>query len=254
MAHQTPALATVDGLSLQTRQWRRPDARATVILVHGFAASRKDGAVIRQAEALHVAGFDVITYDSRGHGESDGLCTLGDLERHDVAAAVAGDRRSDRPVVLVGASMGAISVLRYAACGDARVDGVVAVSCPAAWRAPRSAQGMLLAALTQTRLGRSVADRRMRVRLSPVWTNPEPPTALVGRIDAPIALVHGQRDRFIPAAAAVELYRHARDPRRLDLVPGMGHAYDLLGVAPVLAAVEWVLVAGAARPRIPLTV
>ena len=249
MAHLATPLATADGLSLPTRRWSRPDARATVILVHGFAASRMDGALVRQAEALHEAGFDVVTYDSRGHGDSDGLCTLGDLERHDVAAAVEGDRRPDRPVVVVGASMGAISVLRYAACTDARVDGVVAISCPAAWRAPRSAQGMAAAALTQTRLGRRLADRRMRVRLSPIWSNPEPPTTLIARIDAPVALVHGQADRFIRSSDAVELYRHTRDPRRLDLVPGMGHAYDVLGLAPVVAAVEWVLVAGATRPR-----
>ena len=105
---------------------------------------------------------------------------------------------------------------------------------------------MLAAALTQTRLGRRLADRRMRVRLSPVWTNPEPPTTLIARIDAPVALVHGQRDRFIRPADAVELYRHAGDPRRLDLVPGMGHAYDTLGIAPIVSAVEWVL-AGSAR-------
>ena len=247
MTTPPPSLATADGLSLRARRWVRADARATVILVHGFAASRHDGAVVRQAEILHDAGFDVVTYDSRGHGDSGGLCTLGDLERHDVAAAVDGDRRADRPVVVVGASMGAISALRYAACSEARIDGVVAVSCPSAWRAPRSAQGMLATALTQTRLGRRLADRRMRVRLSPVWTNPEPPTTLVSRIEVPLALVHGQRDRFISPANAVELYRHASDPRRIDLVPGMGHAYDLLGLAPIGAAVEWVL-AAARRP------
>jgi pimeloyl-ACP methyl ester carboxylesterase len=221
-----------------------------VVVVHGFAASCNDGAVVRQAEALHAAGLNVVTYDSRGHGDSDGLCTLGDLERHDVAAAVDRVGREPGPVVVVGASMGAISALRYAACAEARVDGVVAISCPAAWRAPRSAQGMLAAALTQTRLGRRLAVRRMRVRLSPVWSNPEPPTTLISRIEVPVALVHGQRDRFIRPSDAVELYRHANDPRRLDLVPGMGHAYDLLGVAPIVSAVEWVLAASARRVRV----
>ncbi len=106
---------------------------------------------------------------------------------------------------------------------------------------------MLAAALTQTRLGRRLAVRRMRVRLSPVWSNPEPPTTLIERIHVPLALVHGQGDHFIRPADAVELYRHANDPRRLDLVPGMGHAYDLLGVAPIVSAVEWVLAASARR-------
>lgn len=247
MATPGAPLATSDGFSLQVRRWSRPDARATVVVVHGFAASCRDGAVVRQAEALHAAGFDVVCYDSRGHGDSGGLCTLGDLERHDVAAAVDGVAVGPLPVVVVGASMGAISVLRYAACADRRLDGVVSVSCPAAWRAPRSAQGMLFAALTQTRLGRWLADRGMRVRLSPVWTNPEPPTGLIARISAPVAIIHGQHDRFIRPSDGVELYRHAQDPKRLDLVPGMGHAYDLLGVAPIVSAVEWALAASARR-------
>lgn len=235
------ALATSDGLTLRSRRWEHPAPRATVVLVHGFAASSCDGALVRQAEALREAGLEVVSYDSRGHGESDGECTLGDLERHDVAAAVDDAATDGRPVIVVGASMGAIAVLRYAATTSRHLAGVVAVSCPAAWRAPRSAQGILAAALTQTSVGRRLADRAMRVRLSPVWTNAEPPTALVERIGVPLALVHGQGDRFIRPADGVELYRHARDPKRLDLVPGMGHAYDVLGVAPITSSVEWVL-------------
>ena len=249
MVDAAPALATCDGLTLRSRRWEHPSPRATVVLVHGFAATSCDGAVVRQAEALREAGHEVASYDSRGHGESDGECTLGDLERHDVAAAVDDAATAGRPVVLVGASMGAISVLRHAAGTSRHLSGVVAVSCPAAWRAPRSAQGILAAALTQTGVGRLLADRAMRVRLSPVWTNAEPPTALVERIGVPLALVHGQADRFIRPADAVELYRHAHDPKRLDLVPGMGHAYDLLGVAPIVSSVEWVLAVASPAAR-----
>ena len=50
------------------------------------------------------------------------------------AAVHVARERSDR-VVLVGTSMGAIAALRYAAT-DPELAGVVAVSCPAAWRLP----------------------------------------------------------------------------------------------------------------------
>jgi pimeloyl-ACP methyl ester carboxylesterase len=196
-----------------------------------------------------------LSYDSRGHGRSNGRCTLGDLERHDVAAAVLEARREGLAVIVVGASMGAIAVLRYAADPAAQVVGVVAVSAPATWRAPRSAQGLLAAGLTQTTIGRALALRLMRVRVAPGWSDPLPPSALVEGIKVPIAIVHGTADRFIPARDGTELYRHCNEPRRLDVVPGMGHAYGVLAAAPVVAATDWALASatgtGARLPQQP---
>ncbi|MDQ6839092.1 MAG: lysophospholipase [Actinomycetota bacterium] len=237
----TLTLATTDGVDLLIRRWAADRPRAVVVLVHGFAASTIDRAVERQAEALVAARYDVLSYDSRGHGRSNGRCTLGDLERHDVAAAVNEAGGDGRAVILVGASMGAIAALRYAASADAHVEGVVAVSCPATWRAPRSAQGVLATGLTQTRVGRAMALRLMSVRVAPGWSDPLPPVSLVERIDVPVAIVHGSRDRFIPPGDGAELHRHGNDPRRLDVVPGMGHAYGVLAVAPVVAATDWTL-------------
>lgn len=232
---------TTDGCTLRTRRWSAPDPRAVVVLVHGFAASAVQPSLVRQAEALAEEGLEVFSYDSRGHGRSGGLCTLGDAEEHDVAAAVDMVRSLGLPVVLVGASMGAIAVLRYAAAGDGAVVGVVSVSSPAAWRAPLTPQGILTMGLTRTRLGRLIADRYMKVRLSPAWTAPTPPRDLVALMDVPVAVVHGEADRFIKPSEAVEIYRNCREPRRLDLVPSMGHAYEEAGVPAITAAVEWVL-------------
>jgi pimeloyl-ACP methyl ester carboxylesterase len=234
-------LATGDGFALVTRRWPCEDAVAVAVLVHGFSASASDDNVVRQAEALNRARFEVVSYDARGHGGSEGTCTLGDLERHDVAAGVDLARRLDLPVVVIGASMGAIAALRYAADDSARIDGVVAISPPASWRMPRSLQGVVATAMTQTRLGRALARRHLRVRMSPTWTDPEAPLTQVRRITVPVALVHGTADRFIPPANSVALFRNCNEPRRLDLVPGMGHAFDEMAVCPVVAAAEWVL-------------
>jgi fermentation-respiration switch protein FrsA (DUF1100 family) len=88
----------------------------------------------------------------------------------------------------------------------------------------------------------------LRVRVSPTWRDPEPPVALVRRIRVPVALVHGEDDHFIPPRDALLLYRSCAQPRRLDRVPGMGHAFDPLAVAPVVSAVEWTLAARARQP------
>lgn len=63
----------------------------------------------------------------------DGLSTVGDREALDVRAVAAFAREHGHPrVVTVGASMGAISVLREAAT-YADVDAVVSVSSPGRW-------------------------------------------------------------------------------------------------------------------------
>jgi pimeloyl-ACP methyl ester carboxylesterase len=95
--------------------------------------------------------------------------------------------------------------------------------------------------MTRTSIGRAITARKMNVRVARRWTNPEPPKALAGRIKVPVALVHGQADEFIPVADAIELHAACRQPRRLDLVSGMGHAFDAAGIPAVQAAVEWVL-------------
>jgi alpha-beta hydrolase superfamily lysophospholipase len=137
-------LMTADGVKLHCRYWSTEMARAVVVLAHGFAGSCDNIAVVRQALALRAAGFDVLSYDSRGHGRSEGQCALGDLESYDIAAAVARAKWTGLDVVLVGASMGAVAALRYAASGDTDLAGVVSISAPATWRTPRSAPGALV--------------------------------------------------------------------------------------------------------------
>jgi uncharacterized protein len=234
-------LTTADGVTLVAGRWACDDARAAVVLVHGFAASSGDASVVAVAEHLRTCGFEVLSYDARGHGRSGGAATLGDRERFDVAAAVDAASLSGAPVVLVAASVGAVAALRYAAGTPGAVSGVVMVSCPARWRLPRNARGVLSAVLTQTALGRRVARRSMGVRIASHVARPAPPVELVARVGAPLAIVHGRADPFIPWADAELLYAEASEPRRLALVAGMGHAYEPRSVDPITAAVDWVL-------------
>jgi pimeloyl-ACP methyl ester carboxylesterase len=235
-------LRTDDGVDLAARLLPADEPTGVAaVLVHGFAASQDDPKVVAVAEALRGAGLHVVTYDSRGHGVSGGLCTLGDRERHDVAAAVAMARDHADEVVLVGASMGAIAVLRHAAV-DPSVAGVVTVSSPSRWRFPRTARALLALVMTQTPLGRWVAAKYLGVRLAPDamrGPRPETPEALTRRVQSPLAIVHGRLDRFVLARDAAELHAGATGRCRLDLVDGMGHAFDALGVPTILAAVEW---------------
>ncbi len=242
-----PALATRDDVVLSGRRWLS-DAppRAAVVLVHGFCAHADDPAVTAAATDLHRLGLDVVSYDARGHGRSGGESTLGELEQHDVAAAVEAARERTDRVVVVGASMGAIAALRYAA-SDRTLAGVVSVSCPSRWRLPLNPLGLFSAVLTRTSPGRWLAQRLLRVRIAPRWNYPEAPVGFVSRIESPVAVIHGTADRFIRPTDAEELYEEAGDPRRIDLIEGMGHAFDPLALPAIRDAVEWAL-ARSAQP------
>jgi alpha-beta hydrolase superfamily lysophospholipase len=233
------SLRTADGLELSARR-RLADGepRAAVVVVHGFSASSECPHVEALAGALHEDAFDVITYDARGHGRSGGESTLGDHEQHDVAAAVELARTRTPNVVVVGASMGAIAALRYAAT-DPSVIGVVAVSCPAEWRLPRNVRGVLATAMTRTPPGRWVTSRLAGVRVAGRWTNPSPPLDLAPHLDMPVCYVHGTGDRFIAVRDAVILCDATPEPRRLTVVPDMGHAFEPAAIQPIRDAVGW---------------
>src|SRR5215207_5167539 len=61
------------GVALAARYFRG-GRRATVVLSHGYGGSRDE--LLPVADALHEAGFGVVTYDLRGSGRSGGGVTF----------------------------------------------------------------------------------------------------------------------------------------------------------------------------------
>ncbi len=86
----------------------------TVVFVHGFAL-RMECWVLQRRALVH-AGFRVVAYDQRGHGRSGAphldSCTVAQLGR-DLDAVLAATCPTG-PVVLVGHSMGGMTVMSYA--------------------------------------------------------------------------------------------------------------------------------------------
>jgi alpha-beta hydrolase superfamily lysophospholipase len=238
-------MVTADGVHLRLRV--RPTgtgAKAAIVIAHGFGASVADRRVAAVADALHGDGYTVVAYDARGHGASQGETTLGHSERYDVeAAAAVASSLSDR-VVAFGVSMGAIATLRYGVGGSA-LAGIVILSCPARWKLPRNARGVLSALLVQTQAGRAYARSQMGVRIAGTRERGDEPVELVGLLRVPLAIVHGRADPFIPATDAGLLYARAHEPRRLLISERLRHAFDpvSLAIPAVRESIAWVLAA-----------
>jgi pimeloyl-ACP methyl ester carboxylesterase len=255
-AHWWPPQSTGDGRAAGPSgdDW---DDRVAVVVVHGFCGSKDEPAVQLVALSQAAAGRPVLTFDLRGHGASGGATTLGMLERLDVDAAVRAARSEAGAVVVVGASMGGVATIDHlaaeaSATGDEIADGAVLVGTPARWQIPRSARGVLALVLTRTPPGRAVAARRMGTRVAVRPGRGLEPRVRISAVRRPVAVVHGLADRFVPPLAAHLLHAATAEPRRLDLVPGMGHGFCAEAVGPVDAAVGWLTARWTAAPTLAL--
>jgi pimeloyl-ACP methyl ester carboxylesterase len=107
--------------------WTIPadEPRGTVVLFHGYAASKSS--LLNEARAFHEMGWKTVLVDFRGSGGSSGNdTTIGIREAEDVEAAARFARESGNgPLVLYGKSLGAVSILRAVAVRNVSASALV---------------------------------------------------------------------------------------------------------------------------------
>jgi alpha-beta hydrolase superfamily lysophospholipase len=114
-------LTTADGLKLHAQTWPTPAAaaRGTVLIVHGLG--EHIGRYEHVAAHLNAWGWNVVGYDHRGHGRSEGpkgrIQQWDDLLR-DLSLVIDRARQEGSgPLVLLGHSMGGMVAARFVAEG-----------------------------------------------------------------------------------------------------------------------------------------
>ncbi|QBI52809.1 alpha/beta hydrolase [Streptomonospora litoralis] len=219
-------LTTSDGIDLDSALIRGQGDRTTAIIVaNGFTGTWRSPGTRMIAERLLPVG-DVMTFDFRGHYESGGLCTVGNLEVHDLEAACAHLRGLGyTDIASIGFSMGAAVVVRHAAMFGG-VRAVVAVSGPSMWYYRGTPRMRLLHFGVERSIGRWFLRVARRVRVIDSQWDPIPPdpTELAPGISAPLLIVHGDADTYFPVEHARSLYSAAPEPKELWIESGMGHA------------------------------
>jgi len=170
-------------------------------------------------------GYNLLAVDQRTHRKSGGRCvSLGVRERFDVqtwAEYIAKNYGEDKKITVMGASMGAGTVLMAAALPfPDSVSGIVAdggytsasdimkkvsldrhvplwFSCPLMWISAkifgnfRLGDGSALEALPKTKI--------------------------------PVLIIHGEKDAFVPCSMAKENYEACNSEKELYIIPGAGH-------------------------------
>ncbi len=99
-----------------------------VVLLHGLTATRRY--VVHGSKVLARRGYRQISYDARGHGQSDPAPGHGGYSYAELVAdleAVLDAEVGDRRVVLAGHSMGAHTAVSYALARGDRLAGLVVI-------------------------------------------------------------------------------------------------------------------------------
>jgi pimeloyl-ACP methyl ester carboxylesterase len=126
---QTVKFAGVGGVALVADEWNRSTdttGRPTILMLHGGGQNRFSWK--KTGQILADEGFHVIALDSRGHGDSD-RAPDADYAVETLTADVMNVLKTiDRPVVLIGASMGGLTgILAAHRAGPVKVTRLVLV-------------------------------------------------------------------------------------------------------------------------------
>ncbi|MBI1879621.1 MAG: alpha/beta fold hydrolase [Chloroflexi bacterium] len=226
--HQDITLTTADGLKLSG--WYVPGTQANaIVIVHGIHANR--AYLLPQAKILAQAGYQLLLFDLRGHGLSEGnMVTYGGREALDVEAAV--DYLAALPNVkhigALGHSLGGAAVVR-AAADDPRLQALVIQSSYSSLAQvvdesfnrfavlPRWPLAPLVIALAEFRTG---IDAERINSLHDLAMMPA----------RPVLVIHSADDDLFPPHYAQEMYDAARGPKELWIIDRAGgHVNPITG-------------------------
>jgi uncharacterized protein len=178
----------------------------TIIYFHGNGGNIN--VVGWLGETLSARGFNVLLFDYRGYGRSEGSVRdeRAIYEDADAAYDFVVRERKVRPerVVLYGQSLGTTAAVDLAArkpCG---------------------------AVILESGLSSASDMASMILPWVPVWIhrygqNHFESARKLERVNAPVFVAHGALDLTIPVEQGYKLYSAAREPKRLVIIPEAGH-------------------------------
>lgn len=279
---ETTQLRSFDGLRLHAARWI-PDGepKALLLIIHGY--SEHGGRYEHVARYLAERGFAVASLDYRGHGRSEGARATVARFPHttaDVEACYAWARQlwPDKPVYIIGHSMGALVTLLFALSPERDVAGVVlsgapldaaSTPTPLVWLSKvlnRVKPGWRVVPLNRTAVTRS-AEVLKATALDPLMERVPLSAHLAYEIiqearhvlsrlpelKIPILYLHGEADTIVGAAGSREAYtRTGSSDKTLKIYPGLYHElFNEPEREQILNDVVTWLEARLARPLIP---
>jgi pimeloyl-ACP methyl ester carboxylesterase len=197
-------------------------SNAIVIFVHGWGANAQ--MMLPLAVPFFQAGMEVLLYDARNHGKSDGD-TFSSLPRfaEDLEAVIewVSEHRNKRSIIVIGHSLGAAAAM-LAASRNTRIDLVISVS---GFAHPKL--------VMQRHLDRAWLPQFLRpVIINYVqWVigyqfDEIAPMNRVRDIHCPVLLAHGTDDRVVPISDMHLIKTNAGPDNEISLLPIHGAKHN----------------------------
>ncbi len=213
------------GDNLQLHGWWMPSENSsrTIIFLHGFNGSMDPD--LKYAPRFVESGFNVLMFDFRNHGRSEGKTTsLGALEVLDAEAAILYTRlRGSEKIGLLGFSMGGRVALLTAA-RNKTISAIVSDGGPLRFSTaiteglknkgiPRGLR-QVFAMLIQ--LGASISTGKNLFSNDPIRIK-------TGQLTVPTLLINGERDQYTTRSDLLKMVSSIGENAELWVVQGVGH-------------------------------
>jgi alpha-beta hydrolase superfamily lysophospholipase len=221
LPYETYRITTQDGIELEAWHVPVPQARAIVVMFHGYGASK--ARLLNEARAFHNLGCEVVLVDFRGSGGSSGAATtLGVFEAADVACAyhLAERLAPDCRRVLFGRSMGSVAILR-AIAREGIAPAAIIIECPFD----------RLLGTVENRFATMGLPSFPCAELLVFWGGVQHgmngfahnPVEYAARVDCPALVMHGQLDKRVSVPEVQAVCDALAGQKRLEILPGVGH-------------------------------
>jgi fermentation-respiration switch protein FrsA (DUF1100 family) len=220
MPYESLRIPTNDGLTLDA--WFVPEkgAERTAIICHGAGANK--GNFVWFLGPFAHRGYNVVFFDFRAHGQSEGRVTTWGVQEYRDVLAVVEWLKSNRPaqcrqIVGLGSSQGSLA-LAQAAAVETRIDAIVLDS---PFVSPRDLMHYHAERLPW--IGPLAADYLlwwMTLQTDVDFFDVSAEKA-VGQLNGrPVLIIHGEDDIGMPKEHAQRLYDAATGPREIWFGPG----------------------------------
>lgn len=213
-----------DGLKLHGRYFHCKDGSPLEILFHGYkSASARD--LCGYFRTMRGLGHNILLVDERAQGKSEGrVISFGIKERYDCvdwANYAAARFGSQQKIILVGASMGAATVLMASSLD--LPENVVGIIADSPYSSPRE---IIVKVAAERRFSPGIitvlAEAAARI-FGHFDLSESSAVKEVSKCRCPVLFLHGANDGFVPSGMSRKIYACCASKKRMTIFENNGH-------------------------------